>query len=59
MECMSLLLGERICDSSTAVKYLTTEMPDMRSRAIRPISLIDDDEKVAPVYCYYELHRQS
>ena len=44
MECMFLLLGERICDSSTAVKYLTTEMPDMRSRAIRPISLIDDDE---------------
>ncbi|CAG8490878.1 16859_t:CDS:2 [Acaulospora morrowiae] len=44
MECMFLLLGERICDSSIAVKYLTTEMPDMRSRAIRPIFLIDDNE---------------
>jgi len=44
MECMFLLLGEKICNSSITVKYLTTEMPDMRSRAIRPICLIDDND---------------
>jgi len=31
MECIFLLLGERICNSSIVVKYLTTEMLNTRS----------------------------
>jgi len=45
MECMFLLLGETICNSSVTVKYLPTEPPTTRSHAIRPISTIDDDEE--------------
>jgi PIF1-like helicase/Helitron helicase-like domain at N-terminus len=45
MECMFLLLGETICNSSVQVKYLPTEPPTTRSRAIRPISTISDDEE--------------
>jgi len=41
---MFLLLGETICNSSTTVKYLSTEMPDTCSRAICPISLINNDD---------------
>ncbi|GBC00670.1 hypothetical protein RclHR1_39340002 [Rhizophagus clarus] len=44
MECMYLLLGEAICTSSVQVKYLPTESPTTRSRAIRPISTIMDDD---------------
>jgi hypothetical protein len=45
IECMFLLLGETICNSSVQVKYLPTEPPTTRSRAIRPISTILDDEE--------------
>src|SRR6266542_528393 len=44
MECMFLLLGEPICNSSVQVKYLPTEPPTTRSRAIRPLSTISDDD---------------
>jgi hypothetical protein len=44
MECMFLLLNETICNSSVQVKYLPTEPPTIRSRSIRPISTILDDE---------------
>ena len=44
MECMFLLLGETICNSSVQVKYLPTEPPTTRSRAIRPISTISEDD---------------
>ena len=45
MECMFLLLGETICNLSVQVKYLPTEPPTTRSRAIRPITTISDDEE--------------
>jgi len=45
IECMFLLLGETICNSSVQVKYLPTEPPTTRSRAIRPITTISDDEE--------------
>ena len=44
MECMFLLLGETICNSSVQVKYLPTESPTTHSRAIRPLSTISDDD---------------
>jgi hypothetical protein len=44
MECMFLLLGETICNSSVAVKYLPTELPKNRQRAIRPISTISEED---------------
>jgi hypothetical protein len=44
MECMFLLLSEPICNSSVQVKYLPTEPPTTRSRAIRPLSTISDDD---------------
>src|SRR6266542_1140975 len=44
MECMFLLLGEPICNSSVQVKYLPTEPPTTRSRAIRPLSTISDND---------------
>jgi hypothetical protein len=44
IECMFLLLGEVICNSSVQVKYLPTEPPTTRTRAIRPISTISDDD---------------
>ena len=44
MESMFLLLGETICNSSIQVKYLPTELPITRTRAIRPISTISDDD---------------
>jgi hypothetical protein len=45
MECMFLLLGETICNSSVQVKYLPTEPPTTRIRAVRPISTISDDDE--------------
>jgi DNA replication protein DnaC len=46
MELMFLLLGEKICNSSIQVLYLTTDPPSTRSKAIMPISLMDfnDDD---------------
>lgn len=46
MELMFLLLGETICDSSKQVKYLVTDPPNVRSKCILPISMINlnDDE---------------
>src|SRR5688572_28568816 len=44
MELMFLLLGETICNSSCAVTYLTTDPPTSRQKAIRPISLINEND---------------
>ena len=44
MECMFLLLGETICRSSIQVKYLSTDPPSRRLRAIRPISTITEED---------------
>jgi hypothetical protein len=43
MEVMFLLLGETICDSSTNVMYLTSEPPETRPKAIKPASLLAND----------------
>jgi hypothetical protein len=46
MEAMFLILGETICNSSIQVKYLNTEPPNIRSKAVLPIHLLineDDD----------------
>lgn len=42
---MFLLLGETICNSSVQVKYLPTEPPTTRVRAIRPVSTISEDDE--------------
>jgi hypothetical protein len=44
MELMFLILGETICNSSCAVTYLTTDPPTSRQKAIRPISLINEED---------------
>src|SRR5438128_3883991 len=44
MECMFLLLGETICNSSVQVKYLPTDPPINRLHAIKPVSLISYNE---------------
>jgi hypothetical protein len=44
MELMFLILGETICNSSCAVTYLTTDPPTSRQKAIRPISLINEND---------------
>ena len=44
MELMFLLLGHTICNSSSTVKFITTEPPPTRSRAILPIYMIDEDD---------------
>lgn len=44
MELMFLILGETICNSSSAVLYLTTDPPTSRQKAIRPISLINEND---------------
>jgi len=44
MELMFLILGETICNSSCAVSYLTTDPPTSRQKAIRPISLINEED---------------
>ncbi|CAB5215339.1 unnamed protein product [Rhizophagus irregularis] len=41
---MFLILGETICNSSCAVTYLTTDPPTSRQKAIRPISLINEND---------------
>ena len=46
MEAMFLILGETICNSSIQVKYLNTDPPNVRSKAVLPIHLLineDDD----------------
>src|SRR4051794_29010302 len=46
MEAMFLILGEVICNSSIQVKYLNTDPPSVRSKAVLPIYLLineDDD----------------
>src|ERR1044071_3117524 len=46
METMFLLLGEPICNSSIQVKFLNTDPPNIRSKAVLPIHLLineDDD----------------
>ncbi len=46
MEAMFLILGEPICNSSIQVKYLNTDPPNVRSKAVLPIHLLineDDD----------------
>ena len=50
MECMFLLLGETICNSSIHVKYLPTDLPSRRLRAIRPISAITEEEDEDPYW---------
>jgi hypothetical protein len=44
MEAMFLLLGETICNSSIQVLYLTTEPPESRPKAVKPIHLLHQDE---------------
>jgi hypothetical protein len=44
MELMFLILGETICNSSCAVTYLPTDPPTSRQKAIRPISLINEND---------------
>jgi len=41
---MFLLLGETICNSSVQVRYLPTDPPTNRLHAIKPVSLISDNE---------------
>jgi PIF1-like helicase len=46
MEAMFLILGETICNSSIQVKFLNTDPPNVRSKAVLPIHLLineDDD----------------
>src|SRR5437764_14282890 len=46
MEAMFLILSETICNSSIQVKYLNTDPPNVRSKAILSIHLLineDDD----------------
>ena len=43
MEVMFLILGETICNSSTSVMYLTTEPPESRPKAIKPVYLLEQD----------------
>jgi len=45
MELMFLLLGHQICNSSATVKFLTTEPPNIRTRAIIPIYMIEEDDE--------------
>lgn len=45
MELMFLLLGHPICNSSTNVKFLTTEPPPTRTRTILPVHMIDEDDE--------------
>jgi PIF1-like helicase/Helitron helicase-like domain at N-terminus len=44
MELMFLILGEKICNSSCAVTYLTTDPPTSRIKAIRPIYSINEND---------------
>jgi hypothetical protein len=44
MELMFLLLDHQICNSSMTVKFLSTEPPTTRTRAILPIYMIDEND---------------
>jgi hypothetical protein len=44
MELFFLLLGEKICESSDQVKYLTSDPLKIRNKTILPIHLINEDE---------------
>ncbi|GBB93407.1 hypothetical protein RclHR1_21620005 [Rhizophagus clarus] len=44
MELMFLILGKTICSSLSAVIYLTTDPPTSQQKAIRPISLISEND---------------
>jgi len=43
MEVMFLTLGETICNSLASVMYLTTEPPESRPKAIKPVHLLEQD----------------
>src|SRR3990170_9022284 len=43
MEAMFLILGETICNSSIQVKYLNTDLPNTRPKAVLPIHLLTDE----------------
>src|ERR1044072_9365508 len=45
MELMFLLLGHTICNSSTTIKFLTTEPLNTRTRTILPAHMIEKDDK--------------
>jgi len=45
MEIMFMTLGEPICNSSIAVRFLSTDPPSMRTRAIMPVPLILQNEE--------------
>jgi len=44
MEIMFMILGEPICNSSIAVRFLTTDPPDTRTRTIMPVALVLQNE---------------
>ena len=44
MEAMFLILGEPICNSSIQVKYLNTDPPNIRSKAVLPVHLLINEE---------------
>jgi hypothetical protein len=50
MEAMFLLLGETICNSSIQVKFLNTDPPNSRSKAVLPIHLMSTDEDDDPYF---------
>ena len=44
IKAMFLILGKAICNSSIQVKYLVTDPPNSRSKAVLPIHLISKEE---------------
>src|SRR5207244_8250889 len=44
MELMFLLLGHTIFNSSATVKFITTDPPTTRTRAILPIYMLEEDD---------------
>ena len=45
MELIFLLLDHTICNSSTTVKFLTTDPPTTRTRTVLPAHLIEEDDE--------------
>lgn len=45
MELMFLLLGHMICNSSAAVKFITTEPPLIRTHAVLPIYMLEEEDE--------------
>jgi len=45
MEIMFMILGEPICNSSNAVRFLTTDPPNTRTRTIMPVAQILQNEE--------------